>query len=80
MYPTFTASAGRACINSLAMELDLSESLDFKASKHCGGKLDTHNYDAMKLPAMHTASGKEARVLPTAKLVPCAKSLMMGRS
>ena len=42
------------------------------------GNLDTHNYDAMKLPAMHTSSGREARFLLTAKLVPCAKSLVMG--
>ena len=31
MYPSFTAYAGRACTNSLAMELDLNECLDFKA-------------------------------------------------
>ena len=74
MYPTFSAPPERAITNAMALELDASDCVGYKAYKrfHSEMKRKVDNAGAaLGLPAADAPS------LPS-KLVPCCASLVMG--
>ena len=74
MYPTFSAPPARAVTNAMALELDASDCIGYKAYKRFQSEMKRKADNAgaaLGLPAVDAPS------LPT-KLVPCCASLVMG--